>query len=124
MTRYFYRGIRGAITIENNNREEILEATKELLKKIVEENEVLVEDIASIHLSMTSDLDQEFPALAARQLLGWRYVPMLCANEITTPKGLKKCIRVLMNVNTTKTQAEIKHIYLKEAQKLRPDLER
>jgi len=72
---------------------------------------------------MTEDLDQEFPALAARQL-GWRYIPMICYNEITTPNGLKKCIRLLMYVNTTKPQEKIKHIYLKEAKNLRPDLER
>jgi len=123
MERYYVRGIRGATTVEHNDRVEILEGTKELLKTIIEENEVLVEDIAGIHFSMTEDLDQEFPALAARQL-GWRYIPMICYNEITTPNGLKKCIRLLMYVNTTKPQEKIKHIYLKEAKNLRPDLER
>lgn len=121
MERYYFRGIRGATTVEHNDRMEILEGTKELLKTIIEENEVLVEDVAGIHFSMTEDLDQEFPALAARHL-GWNYVPMICYNEITTPHGLKKCIRLLMYVNTTKSQDEIKHIYLKEAKNLRPDL--
>jgi len=117
------RGIRGAITVEHNDGQEILSATKELLLRIVEENHVPVEEIVSIYFSTTDDLDQVFPALAARQL-GWCYVPMLCSNEIATPTGLKKCIRILMHVNTTKSQKEIKHIYLREAKTLRPDLEK
>lgn len=122
MAEYKCRGIRGAITVEHNDGQEILAATKELLLKILEENQVPVEEICSIYFSMTDDLDQVFPALAARQL-GWHYVPMLCSNEITTPSGLKKCIRVLMHVNTTKSQEEIWHVYLREARTLRPDLE-
>jgi len=120
---YMCRGIRGAITVENNDGQEILIATKELLQKIIIENNLRVEEICSIYFSMTDDLDQEFPALAARQL-GWSYVPMLCSNEITTPKGIKKCIRLLMHVNTTKAQDEIHHVYLREARTLRPDLEK
>lgn len=115
------RGVRGAITIEHNDREEILEATKELLKKIVKDNEVDIEDIASIYFSVTDDLDQEFPALAARQM-GWNHVAMICSNELTTPNCLKKCLRILMHINTEKSQAEIHHIYLRGAKKLRPDL--
>lgn len=123
MTTYMCRGIRGAITVEHNDGKEILAATKELLEKILEENGVQVGEICSIYFSMTDDLDQEFPALAARQL-GWRFVPMLCSHEITTPHSLKKCIRLLMHVNTTKSQEDIVHVYLREAKTLRPDLEK
>jgi chorismate mutase len=112
------RGIRGATTVSNNTQEEILSATKELLSEILLANKIKVEDIASVIFTATRDLNAEFPALAARQL-GWEETPLLCAVEIDVPKSLKKCIRVLLQVNTDKAQRDIKHVYLKEAVKLR-----
>jgi chorismate mutase len=67
------------------------------------------------------DLNAEFPAVAAREL-GWQYVPMMCCTEIGVPGALARCVRVMLHVNTSKTQAEIKHVYLREALRLRPDL--
>lgn len=115
------RGIRGAITVADNTAEEIFRGTKELLTTMVEANGLQTEDIASIFLTTTPDLNADFPASAARDL-GWTLVPLLCAREIDVPTGMKKLIRVLMHVNTVKTQAEIKHQYLGEAGSLRPDL--
>lgn len=115
------RGIRGAITVERNSREEIIAATKELLLSLIRENEVEVEDIASIFFTLTPDLNAEFPALAAREL-GWQYVPLLCAQEIDVPGAMGKVLRVLMHVNTEKSQKELKHLYLKGAATLRLDL--
>jgi chorismate mutase len=112
------RGIRGAITVTSNSSPEIIAATKELLSRMVAENSVEVEDIASIIFSVTRDLNAEFPAVAAREL-GWEDAPLLCTFEIDVPGSLAKCIRVLLHVNCEKKQAEIKHIYLKEASKLR-----
>jgi len=112
------RGIRGATTVERNSKEEILAATKELLSQMISANEVKIEEIASVIFSITKDLNAEFPAAAAREL-GWNNTPLLCTNEIDVPASLPRCIRVLMHVNTEKSQKEIKHIYLKEAQKLR-----
>jgi chorismate mutase len=112
------RGIRGATTVSNNTQEEILSATKELLSEILTANEIKVEDIASVIFTATKDLNAEFPAVAARQL-GWKETPLLCAVEIEVPNSLKKCIRVLLQVNTDKAQRDIKHVYLKEAVKLR-----
>ncbi|MDI6709495.1 MAG: chorismate mutase [Bacillota bacterium] len=115
------RGIRGAITVEHNAAEEILDATRELLTALVDANQIAVDDIASIFLTMTPDLNAEFPALAARQL-GWHQVPLLGATEIAHPTAISRCIRVLMHVNTDKKQGEMKHLYLREAARLRPDL--
>ena len=115
------RGIRGAITVERNSAGEIVTATRELLEAIIRENELDPEDITSAFFTVTQDLNAEFPASAAREM-GWKYVPLLCATEIDVPGRLEKCIRILVHVNTSKPQRDLKHIYLKEAVKLRLDL--
>jgi chorismate mutase len=117
----FCRGIRGATTVERNDREEILAATKELLELLVRQNELNVEDIASAIFTVTEDLDAEFPAAAARQL-GWEEVALMCMREIPVPNSLEKCIRVLLHVNTTRSASEIRHVYTREAVTLRPTL--
>jgi len=114
------RGIRGATSVNENTSGEILSGTRDLLNAIITENGISVEDIASIFFSVTKDLDAEFPAKAARDL-GMGDTPLLCLNEIAVPSALQRCIRILLHVNTEKKQSEIKHIYLREAVKLRPD---
>ncbi|MFA5839065.1 MAG: chorismate mutase [Candidatus Margulisiibacteriota bacterium] len=112
------RGVRGATTVQYNQREEIIVATKELLLEVVKVNAISIDDIASIFFTVTKDLDAEFPAVAAREL-GWNDVPLLDATEIPVSGSLAKCIRVLIHLNTDKSQKEIKHVYLKEAVNLR-----
>jgi chorismate mutase len=112
------RGIRGAITVKNNSKEEILSATKELLAEIVKNNTFKINDVATVIFSATGDLNAEFPAVAAREL-GWNETPLLCTTEIDVPGSLQRCIRVLLLVNSDKKQEEIKHIYLREAVNLR-----
>lgn len=114
------RGIRGAITVTRDDRDEILEATRELLTMMVRVNDIDVDDIASIYLTTTTDLTATYPAFAARQL-GWYDVALLCGHEMSVPDGLPRCIRVLIHWNTTKTAQEIGHVYLREAKSLRPD---
>jgi chorismate mutase len=115
------RGVRGATTVKSNSRDEILGATRQMLGLAIRRNQIDTADIASALFTVTSDLDAEFPALAARQL-GWLEVPMLCGYEIKVPGSLPLCIRVLLNWNTEKTQSQIEHIYIHEAVRLRPDL--
>lgn len=115
----YCRGIRGATTVQQNEREEILAATTELLQLMVQYNELRTDDIASGIFSMTEDLDAEFPAVAARTL-GWNEVPLMCTREIPVPGSLGKCIRVLLHVNTTRSLAEIQHVYIHGAVNLRP----
>lgn len=115
----YCRGIRGATTVEQNTREEILSATTELLQLLIRQNDLHTEDIASAIFSLTEDLDAEFPAVAAR-MLGWIGVPLMCTREIPVPGSLGKCIRVMLHVNTTRSLAEIRHVYLRGAVNLRP----
>lgn len=118
----FCRGIRGATTVELNDRDEILAATRELLQLMIQRNEIQVEDVASVIFTITEDLDAAFPALAARSLPGWTDVALICAREIPVPGSLEKCIRILLHVNTTRHAAEIEHIYIRGAVDLRNSL--
>ena len=115
----YCRGIRGATTVERNERAEILAATTELLELMIRRNELRSEDVASAIFTVTDDLDAEFPALAARSM-GWTEVPLMCAREIPVPNSLDKCIRILLHVNTMRSAAEIQHIYIQGAVNLRP----
>lgn len=117
----YCRGVRGATTVEHNDREEILTATRQLLALLVRRNNIDKRDVASAIFTTSPDLDAEFPALAARQL-GWLDVPLLCGHEIGVPGSLPRCIRVLVHWNTERPQDEIQHIYVREAAVLRPDL--
>ena len=105
------RGVRGATTVEANNRDQILVATRQLLALMIRRNGILPADVASATFTTTPDLNAEFPALAARQL-GWLEVPLLCGHEIQVPGSLARCIRVLVHWNTEKTQSEIRHTYI------------
>jgi chorismate mutase len=115
------RAIRGATTINVNEREDILNETKKLLLEIKKANKLNMDDVISIIFTVTEDVDSVFPAFAAREM-GWTDLPLLCTREIDVPGSLKKCIRVLLHVNSDKTNKDMKHIYLKEAVKLRPDI--
>ena len=113
------RGLRGATTAADNSAEAILAATRELLERLVARNTLDVADIASAFFTVTDDLDAAYPALAAREL-GWNEVALLCAREIPVPGSVARCIRVLLHINTTKGQGELRHVYLREAVALRP----
>ncbi len=116
------RGIRGATTVEANTKDEIISKTKELLESILEKNKIDVEEIASAIFSVTGDINAEFPAVAARKI-GWIYTPLFCMQEIPVQDSLRKCIRVLLHVNSDVKQQDVIHVYLHGAKKLRPDLE-
>ncbi|HEY4685391.1 MAG TPA: chorismate mutase [Dehalococcoidia bacterium] len=115
------RGIRGATTVESNSREAILAATRELLDEMVRANAVRKDDVASAYFTTTPDLDAEFPAVAARGV-GWSNVALMCGHEMDVPGSLRMCLRILLHVNTERTQDEICHVYLRGAAVLRPDL--
>jgi len=116
------RGIRGATTVNADKPDLILQATRELLEAILNENESMrPEDIGSAVFTVTDDLASTFPAQAARQM-GWGLVPMLCAREIPVPNSLPLVIRVLVHWNTEVPQDQVTHVYLRDAVKLRPDL--
>ncbi len=115
------RGVRGATTVEHDDAEAILAATEELVRELVAENGLDPGEVASALFTVTADLHAEFPAAAARRM-GWTAVPLLNFTEIDVPGRLQRCIRVLLHVNTERTQSEMVHVYLREAVALRPDL--
>lgn len=116
------RGVRGATTVEVNEADHIIDETEHLLSEMIEKNNIIPENVASILISVTDDINDVFPAKAVRKFEGWEYVPIMCMQEIPVVNGLKNCVRVLMTVNTDIEQKQIQHIYLKDAVQLRPDL--
>jgi chorismate mutase len=112
--------LRGATTVDANDREQILAATGELLREILDRNALAADDVVSCIFSMTEDLDAEFPAVAAREL-GFNAVPLLCTREIPVPGSLPRVIRILMHFHAHHGH-ETKHVYLREAKRLRADL--
>lgn len=118
----FIRGVRGAITVDTDSEAAILEATTELLKMIIEANNMLEDDVASVLFTTTPDLTACYPAKAARDL-GWQQVALMGFQEMNVPTGLKMCVRVLIHWNTPKAQRDIQHVFLRGAVALRPDLQ-
>ncbi|MFP4698156.1 MAG: chorismate mutase [Eubacteriales bacterium] len=113
--------IRGAITVKTNSEETINEATKELLKTILKSNNLKQEDLISIIFSATNDLNKQYPAVAAREI-GLTDTPLFCVQEMNVEESLNMCIRVLLHSNKNIDKDKVKHIYLKDAKKLRPDI--
>ncbi|HEX3721599.1 MAG TPA: chorismate mutase [Nitrolancea sp.] len=114
------RGIRGATTVEYNDADEILEATRELLAAITDANDLDTENVASAIFTTSPDLNAAFPAVAARGF-GWDQMALMCMHEIDVPGSLRRVIRVLIHYNTDKSATEIHHVYLRRAVELRPD---
>ena len=117
------RGVRGATCAAANSKEAIVNATRQVLLRMVADNAIQPDDIASVFYSTTRDLNAEFPAIAARQL-GWTDVPMMCMHEMEVPGSLPMCICVMIHWNTDRRPAEIRHVYTNGAERLRPDLVR
>jgi chorismate mutase len=116
------RGVRGATTVERDEASEVLEATRELLAALLHANDLVdFDSIAAVHFTVTDDVHSTFPAEAAWEL-GMNMVPLICHQEMSVPGRLPRCIRVLMLVNTRRGQDEMRHVYLREATSLRPDL--
>jgi chorismate mutase len=121
MNKSTIRGIRGATSVDENTSTAILSATKVLLERIVEFNGVQISDIASIIFTATPDLNAVPPAQAAREM-GWIHTPLMCLQEMAVENSLPMCVRILIHWNTDREIDQIKHVYLQNARKLRPDL--
>lgn len=116
------RGVRGAITIDENKEEDIISHTKWLLEEMIAKNNLQPDQVAHIWFTTTPDINAAFPAKATRFIEGWQYVPVMCAQEIPVPNALPKCIRIMLSAELNVRQEEVKHVYLRDATKLRPDL--
>lgn len=115
------RAVRGAIQVDADDRDQILDGTTELVREVLHRNEIDPADLISIVFTATPDLRAEFPAYAAR-LLGLTDVPLLCTTEIAVPGSMPRVLRLLAHVETAKSRAEIRHVYLRGAAALRTDL--
>ncbi|TMR98128.1 chorismate mutase [Nonomuraea basaltis] len=115
------RAIRGAIQVDGNDRDSIIEGTTELVSAIMERNELTTDDVISVLFTATPDLTAEFPALAARKL-GFHEVPLICSAEIDVPGALPRVVRLMAHVETDRPRAEIQHVYLRGAVALRQDI--
>jgi chorismate mutase len=113
--------LRGAITVDRNTSEAILDGTEVLLREIMKRNELVPEDVVSCLFTLTEDLDAQFPAVAARAL-GFEHVPLMCAREVPVPDSLPQVIRLLMHYYAPEGHGP-SHVYLREARTLRADLE-
>lgn len=115
------RALRGAITVDRNEAQAILEATEELLRAVMDRNRLEAKEMVSCVFTCTDDLDAEFPAVAARNL-GLDSVPLLCAREIDVPGALPRVIRLMLHCYADES-TEPRHVYLRDAGELRKDLE-
>ena len=112
-------GLRGATTADANTKEAVVGATEELLREMVASNQLAENDVAAVFFTTTSDLNAEFPAVAARVRLGWEHTALMNMHEMDVPDAAMSVVRVLLLVNTDKSKDELVHVYLKGAQQLR-----
>ena len=112
------KGIRGAITIDENSPEAIGGATIKLLKEMMSKNKIETDMISHVIFTLTNDLNADFPAKYARVNLKWKDVPMMCFHELDVPNSLPKCLRILIVINTDES-FEPKFVYMKGSAKLR-----
>ncbi|HEY6935466.1 MAG TPA: chorismate mutase [Marmoricola sp.] len=117
------RAIRGATQLDEDAREHMLERVAEMVRDVMESNDLVVDDFISILFTATSDLHSEFPAYAAR-LLGFTDVPLMCARELEIEGSMPRIVRMLAHVETDLSRQEITHAYLHGAANLRRDLAR
>ncbi|WP_084956438.1 chorismate mutase [Thermoactinospora rubra] len=115
------RAIRGAIQVEANDRDAIIEATTELVSEVMRRNDLTPDDVISVLFTATPDLTAEFPALAARKL-GFHEVPLICCTEIDVPGALPRVVRLMAHVETDRPRSRIQHVYLRGAVVLRQDI--
>ncbi len=115
------RAIRGATQVDADEREQVLDATRELVSAVMERNQLQHDDVISILFTATPDLVSEFPALAAREL-GFGDVPLMCATEIGVRHALPRVLRLMAHVETDRSRAEVQHVYLRGAAALRRDI--
>jgi chorismate mutase len=115
------RALRGAVTVQNDSKEEIISVTTELLEEMLDRNDVATDDVICIIFTSTKDLTSEFPAAAVRKL-GLSHIPVMCARELDVEGALPRTIRVMMLINTDKAREQLRHVYLREARQLRTDL--
>jgi chorismate mutase len=115
------RAVRGAIQVDADERQQILDGTAELVAMVMSRNKLSTDQVVSVIFTATQDLTMEFPALAARSL-GFQEVPLLCCTEMAVPGSMPRVVRLMMHVETEVDRAQIQHVYLRGAAALRLDI--
>ncbi|MEX1177805.1 MAG: chorismate mutase [Nitriliruptor sp.] len=115
------RALRGATTLDVDERDHLIERTQEVMAAIFARNELAEDDLISIVFTATSDIHSAFPAEAAREA-GFTHVPLMCARELEIDGGIARCVRLLIHAYTRRGADELRHVYLHEARQLRTDL--
>jgi chorismate mutase len=115
------RAVRGAVQVDTDDRDAILEGTAELVAEVMTRNELSTDDVISVLFTSTPDLIAEFPALAARKI-GFHDVPLICATEIARPGAMPRVIRLMAHIETDRPRSAIQHVYLRGAVALRLDI--
>ena len=115
------RAVRGAVQVDTDDRDAILEGTAELVAEVMTRNELSTDDVISVLFTSTPDLTAEFPALAARKI-GFHDVPLICATEIARPGAMPRVIRLMAHIETGRPRSAIQHVYLRGAVALRLDI--
>lgn len=115
------RALRGATTLDEDDRDQMVERTQELIHALFDRNGLVEDDLVSIVFTATADISSGFPALAAREA-GFVHTPLLCARELEVEGGIPRCVRVLVHAYTSRTKDELRHVYLHDARQLRQDL--
>ncbi|MDO7866762.1 chorismate mutase [Nocardioides jiangxiensis] len=115
------RAVRGATQLDSDTREQMLDRVAEMVRGVMESNDITVDDFISIIFTSTSDLTSEFPAYAAR-VLGFHDVPLVCARELEIEGSMPRVVRMMAHVETDLARADVTHVYLHGAANLRRDL--
>ncbi|MCI2240711.1 chorismate mutase [Kineococcus sp. TRM81007] len=115
------RAVRGAVQVDVDERDVVLDATRELVSEVIRVNELSLDDFISVLFTCTADLTSEFPAVAAREL-GMGDVPLMCARELEIAGSMPRVIRLMAHVETTLPRSDVRHVYLRGAQALRRDI--
>jgi len=121
MNRERVRALRGATTLDVDDRTHLITRTQELMAAVFARNELVEDDLISIVFTATDDIHAAFPAEAAREA-GITHVPLLCARELEIDGGIQRCVRILVHAYTRRTATELRHVYLHDARQLRTDL--
>jgi chorismate mutase len=115
------RALRGATTLDVDERDHLIERTQEVMAALFERNGLTEDDLISIVFTATSDIHSAFPAEAAREA-GFTHVPLMCARELEIDGGIPRCVRLLIHAYTDRAATDLRHVYLHEARQLRTDL--
>ncbi|GLY32407.1 chorismate mutase [Kineosporia sp. NBRC 101731] len=115
------RAIRGATAVDVDEREHVLERTRELVSEVMEANKLDQDSIISIIFTATQDVSSVAPALAARQL-GLNDPALICVQEMHVEGAMPMLVRLVAHVETELDRDQVRNRYLRGTDQLRVDV--